>query len=191
MIHTHNMTLNSTDSGVYYLRAGTAYYIGMTRRSFAQRWKEHITDLQNNTHANYKLQQAYASGMPIACGVLITLRDFSLIERVEIALIKYYLGKVDLLNLEHVTISHVPEIDHEPEIIISASQSGISSNFTISHASDHEKSRHIRAYFKAEIVKLRNQKYTKAEVIKQLWNVSAGASKKYKAYSRLYDRIME
>ena len=190
-MYNHSIPIQASRSGVYYLRAGTAYYIGMTRRSFAQRWKEHLTDLQNNAHANYKLQQAYASGIPIACGVLLTLRDFKLIERAEIALIKYYLGKVELLNLEHVTISRTPEIAHEPEITMSALQSGISSTEVISHTTDQDISVRIKAYFKPEIVKLRNENYTKAQVIKHLWGVSAGASKKYKAYSRLYDRIME
>jgi hypothetical protein len=189
MLHNHNTKLNPDAAGIYYLRADNTYYIGMTTRSFKQRWQEHSNDLRNNTHANYKLQSAYASGLDIACGVLIVLQSKELIEKTERILIDYYKDRVSLLNLEGVTMPRKEEIIDTPEreignTTISALQSDISGT-DISEIGTQN-----GLYLYDRICEMRNNGKVKSEIIKALWGVSAGGSAKYKAASKLYDAIV-
>jgi len=189
MLHNHNTKLNPDAAGIYYIRADDMYYIGMTTRSFKQRWQEHSNDLRNNTHANYKLQSAYASGITLVCAVLIPLKDKELIEKTERILIDYYKDRVSLLNLEGVTMTRKEEIldtsTHEiGNTAISALQCDISG---IDTSEIHTQN---GLYLYDRICEMRNNGKVKSEIIKALWGVSAGGSAKYKAASKLYDAIL-
>jgi len=67
-----------TNAGIYYLRiitsSGDYYYIGQTRRSFQQRWREHLCGLRAGQHANTQLQQLYRDGAVIVAGVIVALK---------------------------------------------------------------------------------------------------------------------
>lgn len=94
--------MNEHACGVYYIRDDNAVYIGKTTRSFAIRWKEHITDLAAQEHSNWKLQQSYNDGNELVCGVLVELQTPELIEKAEMILIDYYKDKIDMFNIEGV-----------------------------------------------------------------------------------------
>lgn len=75
-------------AGIYYLKiiaaAGkTYYYIGQTRRSFAQRWREHLRDLRSGQHANTQLQKIYNDGAVVVVGVIVALRSNISKQRIE------------------------------------------------------------------------------------------------------------
>jgi hypothetical protein len=76
-----------TNAGIYYLRvittSGDYYYIGQTRRSFAQRWREHVRDLRLGQHANAQLQKIYRDGSVIVAGVIVALKTTISKQRIE------------------------------------------------------------------------------------------------------------
>jgi hypothetical protein len=76
-----------TNAGIYYLRiitsSGDYYYIGQTRRSFQQRWREHVCDLRAGQHANTRLQQLYRDGAVIVAGVIVALKTTIAKQRIE------------------------------------------------------------------------------------------------------------
>jgi hypothetical protein len=76
-----------TNAGIYYLRlitlSGDYYYIGQTRRSFAQRWREHVRDLRLGQHANAQLQKLYRDGAVIVAGVIVALKTTISKQRIE------------------------------------------------------------------------------------------------------------
>lgn len=77
-----------TNAGIYYLRiimsTGDYYYIGQTRRSFAQRWREHLRDLRLGQHANAQLQKLYRDGAVIVAGVIVALKPTISKQRIEL-----------------------------------------------------------------------------------------------------------
>jgi hypothetical protein len=76
-----------TNAGIYYLRiitpSGDYYYVGQTRRSFAQRWREHVRDLRLGQHANTQLQKIYRDGAVIVAGVIVALKTTISKQRIE------------------------------------------------------------------------------------------------------------
>jgi hypothetical protein len=76
-----------TNAGVYFLRvitlSGDYYYVGQTRRSFAQRWREHVRDLRLGQHANAQLQKLYHGGAVIVAGVIVALKTTISKQRIE------------------------------------------------------------------------------------------------------------
>lgn len=79
--------MNETNAGIYYLRvitpSGDYYYVGQTRRSFVQRWREHLRDLRLEQHANTQLQQLYRDGAVIVAGVIVALKTTISKQRIE------------------------------------------------------------------------------------------------------------
>ncbi len=79
--------MNETNAGIYYLRvitpSGDYYYVGQTRRSFVQRWREHLRDLRLGQHANTQLQQLYRDGAVIVAGVIVALKTTISKQRIE------------------------------------------------------------------------------------------------------------
>jgi hypothetical protein len=80
--------MNETNAGIYYLRvitpSGDYYYVGQTRRSFVQRWREHLRDLRLGQHANTQLQQLYRDGAVIVAGVIVALKTTISKQRIEL-----------------------------------------------------------------------------------------------------------
>jgi len=76
-----------TNAGIYYLRvitqSGDYYYVGQTRRSFAQRWREHVRDLRLGQHANAQVQKLYRDGAVIVAGVIVALKTTISKQRIE------------------------------------------------------------------------------------------------------------
>lgn len=74
-------------AGIYYLKiitiGKTYYYIGQTRRSFVQRWREHLRDLRLGQHANTQLQKLYRDGAVIVAGVIVALKSTISKQRIE------------------------------------------------------------------------------------------------------------
>jgi len=195
MLHTYNQTIQNDRSGIYYLRVGDSYYIGRTGRSFKERWNEHADDLVNNTHSNYKLQQAYASGLDIACGVLLYLETPRIIERAEEILIQYYKNRVNLLNLEGVTQNKYGEIKGETESVEGETENntniGISPLQRYSGMNDTVYNGQKSAIsIVNEIVKRKKQGEYKSITIRDLFGISPGKSARYKRASAIYDKVV-
>lgn len=98
---------NMNLKGIYaiYCKANNTYYIGMTQRSFLQRWHYHLTDLLNHQHGNKRLQHDFLKfGInAFSFSILEILNDDRLIEIREKQYIHYYAAKYKVYNIRDNT----------------------------------------------------------------------------------------
>jgi len=107
-----------TNAGIYYLRVitstGNYYYIGQTRRSFVQRWREHLRDLRLGQHANTQLQQLYRDGAVIVAGVIVALKTTIAKQRIEMVE-QQAIALAERRGLRVVNVAREREMQEEKE----------------------------------------------------------------------------